>query len=150
MAGELAKLQTPLYAELLTLRSDATLQDALWHARADVATFIMVRQEESGGIEGVRQLLAVTDEHGRTALEVALLKNELDAARLLLSKGAPVDAMAGGGDEPLLHMAIRAVTTSPSGNGNVTDGMDAQDGAAVKNQGSQVPVCPRHPVPSPH
>ena len=134
-SGGLRALDEGLCAELFELRSDAPLQDALAHGRADVAERLLNRAaaeaagppaEAAGGPEGtpapapapggaeaaaserVRSLLERVDACGRTALEVALVHDELGAARSLLARGAPVDAMAGGGDEPLLHVVCCA------------------------------------------
>ena len=101
--GEIVKLKVALCAELLALRSKAPVQDALAYGRADVAAWLIDQKESDEGIAAVKGLLAVVDASGRTALEVALLNDEFDAAARLVSKGAPVDAMAAGGDESLLH-----------------------------------------------
>ena len=46
---------------------------------------------------------------------MALAHDALDAATQLLARGAPVDAMAGGGDEPLLHSLCREAEGAPDG-----------------------------------
>jgi ankyrin repeat protein len=104
VSGAIAQLQTTLCADLFALRSEAPIQDALAHSRPDVAEHLLQAREAAEGIESARSMLAMLDATGRTALEVALVCDEFAAATKLLARGAPVDAMASGGEEPLVHL----------------------------------------------
>ena len=102
-SGQLTTLRTELAASLLLMRTAAPIQDALIHNRADVAEFILTKPPA-----GLSAVLSALDDLGRTPLEVALSLDDLTNAKLLLSKGADVNAMASGGDAPLIHSACYA------------------------------------------
>ena len=102
-SGQLTTLRTELAASLLLMRTAAPIQDALIHNRADVAEFILTKPPAA-----LSAVLSALDDLGRTPLEVALSLDDLTNAKLLLSKGADVNAMASGGDAPLIHSACYA------------------------------------------
>ena len=104
-SGTLRGLRTELCGSLFLMRTDAPIQDALAADRADVAEWLLDGSHEA------QSYLSATDQSGRTALEVALGCADMASAKMLLSKGALVNAMIGGGNAPLIHMLCFAAGT---------------------------------------
>ncbi|KAL3897985.1 MAG: hypothetical protein SGPRY_012937 [Prymnesium sp.] len=112
--GVLRQLHTSLCAQVFTLRSDAPLQDAFSHGRSDVVKHLLMSSDSAEEAVSSVSYVNSLDTSGRTPLEVALRASgeqcqrpcilRIEMASLLISRGASVDAMVGGSDEPLLHM----------------------------------------------
>ena len=102
-SGALDSLRTPLTAEVLLLHSTAPLQEALKLRRVDAMALLLARTDALPPATPA-SLVATLDCEGRTALETALRLDDLESSATLLEAGAAVDAMAGGGDETLLHL----------------------------------------------
>ncbi len=130
----LAALRTPLCARLFLERSDAPLQEALAAGRVDAVQWLLARADDGaeqrgkGQMRSSEELLAALDSAGRTALEIALSRDDLSSAALLLSSGANPTARAAEASETLLHMAAGGQLRADSGGG----GRDPRASAKVE------------------